>query len=194
MRNGPVLRIALLFAASGLVVGCAESGATLGRRTSVGSLKTGLSHVEFENEQLRKEVAELKTQTRDMEDRLVQEESDNGDLRARLDDARHLLSQKGYDVGTEGARAMNGSDDGRGPTTRPAGQSSRTKRKMPFTQIPGRIDMVPPSEPADDPLFDDPKPGTRDEFGPQSQRSPDVGNWLPIAQGTSAPSSSGKVR
>src|SRR4051794_40032149 len=108
MRNGHALKIALLLGATGFATGCSsQTGSTFPRRTSFGTLKTSLSHLEFENEQLRKEVAKLKTDTREIEDRLVQEESDNGDLKARLDDARHLLGQKGYDFGTESARATN---------------------------------------------------------------------------------------
>ncbi len=34
-----------------------------------------------------------------MEDRLVQEQIDNGDLAARLDDARNLLRDRGVDAG-----------------------------------------------------------------------------------------------
>ena len=68
--------------------GCAQSGNSfLARRTTVGSLKTGLSHLEFENNQLKSKVAELKSINRDAEDRLVQEESANGELKARLDNA-----------------------------------------------------------------------------------------------------------
>lgn len=191
MRNGHALKTALLLAATAFATGCAQTGTTLPRRTPLGSLKTSVSHLEFENEQLRKEVAKLKTDSREIEDRLVQEEADNGDLRARLDDARHLLSQKGYDAGTEPAHATNRPSDS--ATTVPAGQSSRKRRKAPFTQIPGRIEMVPPSDPADDPQFLAPRPGPRDEFGPQSRRG-DTDLWLPIAQGTSAPTARSKVR
>lgn len=197
MRNGPTPRIALLLATTAMVAGCAQTGNGLPGRSSFGTLKTSVSHLEHENEQLRKEVAKLRTDNREIEDRLVQEEADNGDLRARLDDARHLLGQKGYDVGTESAssRAMNGpGDSSGGATTLPAGQSSRRRRKAPFTQIPGRIEVAPPADPADDdPLFNPPKPAPRDEFGPQGRRD-DKDLWLPIAQGTSSPTARAKVR
>jgi hypothetical protein len=190
MRNGHALKIALVLGAAGLASGCAQTGTTFPRRTSMGTLKTSLSHLEFENEQLHKEVAKLRTNNREIEDRLVQEESDNGDLKARLDDARHLLSQKGYDVGTESARQGDPAD---APTTLPAGQSSRKRRKAPFTQIPGRIEMVPPSDPADDDAFAPPKPAPKDAFGPQGRHA-DTEVWLPIAQGTSVPTTPSKVR
>jgi hypothetical protein len=196
MRNGHALKIAMLLAAGGLATGCSQIGTTFPRRTSMGTLKTSLSHLEFENEQLRKEVAKLKTDTREIEDRLVQEETDNGDLKARLDDARHLLSQKGIDLGDDasGSAASNRQDGPADPpTTLPAGQSSRKRRKAPFTQIPGRIEMAPPSDPADDDPFVAPKAGARDEFGPQSMRG-DAEVWLPIAQGTSAPTARAKTQ
>ena len=55
---------------------------------SPGQIKVSLSHLQFENEQLKAEVAKLKDENRTMEDRLVQEQIHNGDLTARLDDAQ----------------------------------------------------------------------------------------------------------
>ena len=51
-------------------------------------MKTTISHLQFENEQLKTEVAKLKEESRSFEDRLVQEQVHNGDLAARLDDWR----------------------------------------------------------------------------------------------------------
>ena len=62
-----------------------------------GQLKTSLSHLEYENQQLKRSVAKLEQENRAMEDRLVQEQIDNGDLTARLDDARNLLRDRGLD-------------------------------------------------------------------------------------------------
>src|SRR5437016_4248954 len=75
---------------SGLA-GCSGRGAFLSGGPTVGQLKTSLSHLEYENAQLKRAVAKLQQESRTMEDRLVQEEIDNGDLTARLDDARNLL-------------------------------------------------------------------------------------------------------
>src|SRR4051794_28361793 len=77
------------------VGGCAQPGPLLSQRTTVGSLKASLSHLEYENRQLRGEVAALKDENREIENRLVQEEAHNGDISARLDDARTLLGNRG---------------------------------------------------------------------------------------------------
>ena len=53
-----------------------------------------------------------------MEDRLVQEQIDNGDLTARLDDARNLLRDRGIDAGRTSRLAGRGEATIRPPTTR----------------------------------------------------------------------------
>ena len=63
-------------------------------------MKTTISHLQFENEQLKTEVAKLKEESRSFEDRLVQEQVHNGDLAARLDDARNLLRDRGIENDT----------------------------------------------------------------------------------------------
>ena len=85
-------------------------------------------------------MAQLKTENRTIEDQLVQEETDNGELTARLDDARHQLSQRGVDFDAQSSSTTSRDLDG-GPDAKitiPAGQSNRKRRKPPFTQIPGR--------------------------------------------------------
>ncbi len=79
-----------VFGLSGLA-GCSGQGTFLNGGPTVGQLKTGLSHLEFENQQLKNSVAKLDRENRNIEDRLVQEQIDNGELTARLDDARNLL-------------------------------------------------------------------------------------------------------
>lgn len=64
----------------------------------MGQLKTSLSHLEYENQQLKKSTAKLERENRSMEDRLVQEQLATGDLTARLDDARNLLRERGIDA------------------------------------------------------------------------------------------------
>ena len=64
--------------------------------SSVGQLKTTLSHLQFENEQLKTKVVQLEQEHRTVEDRLVQEQIHNGDLAAMLDDARNLLRDRGF--------------------------------------------------------------------------------------------------
>ena len=117
--------------------GCAQSGPLLSQRTNVGTLKTGLSQLEFQNQQLRRQVANLKSDNRKVEDQLLQEETANGELSARLDDARNLLGHRG----TAGDEV---GPDFESPTkTLKAGQSNRQRRKPPFARIPGQIDVLP---------------------------------------------------
>jgi hypothetical protein len=176
-------RLAIGFAV--VLAGCSQSGSILSQRTSVGSLKTSVAHLEFENQQLRREASSLKDENRDLENRLVQEEAANGDLTARLDDARTLLGRRGLDgdsLEPSGASARN---------TIPAGESSRKRRKTPFAQIPGRIDPIPPAGTDPTPAADDdgygrswgkPAGPTRDDIGPTSQTDRST-LWLPIARG-----------
>ena len=169
--------------------GCAQSGNSfLARRTTVGSLKTGLSHLEFENNQLKSKVAELKSINRDAEDRLVQEESANGELKARLDNARTLLSQRGQlDGGT--ATVSNSSIDpvpAESPKTLRAGRSSKPKRKPPFARIGGIIEPLPDDE-QDAPL-DLPTTNKRRGDSDDQSRSGDITKWLPISRGVMEPS------
>lgn len=185
MRTGLALSSALVLTASALLAGCSQTGTSVPRRASLGTLKSSLSHLEFENEQLRREVAQLKTDSRDIEDRLVQEESENGTLKAKLDDARHLLSQRGYDFGDDRPSSLSQGSGGRGDSasTLPAGQSSRKRRKPPFTRIPGRIEAV---DPADDDQTVAPSPPARDDVSSRSSLFSDQERWLPIAQGTTS--------
>src|SRR3954465_2235557 len=90
MLTGHRLRTTLLLGASSLLVaGCAQPPRFLSNRVSYGTLKTSLSHLEYENQQLRPQVSQLKSETRDIETRLVREERDNAALSARLDNARN---------------------------------------------------------------------------------------------------------
>jgi hypothetical protein len=188
-------RIAFLLAAPGLllVAGCAQTGPIGTHRTTLGSLKAGVSHLEFENEQLRRKVAQLESDNREVENRLTQEETTNGDLSARLDDARNLLKRKGYDVADEGRSGARPRDDepAEPATTLPAGRSNKKPRKAPFARIPGRIDTVPADD-SPDPILpealDPPSARPHDDLGPQS-RLDDTDRWLPVARDSSAPSS-----
>ncbi|WP_406695755.1 hypothetical protein V5E97_32615 [Singulisphaera sp. Ch08] len=197
MWFGQAPKLVTLVAVTGLLTGCAQTGTgiTLPRRTSMGTLKTSLSHLEYENQQLRKEVAQLKTDTRDIENRLVLEETDNGDLRARLNDARHQLSQRGIDFDAQSTTTTSRDLDGESDTgTRiPVGQSNRKRRKPPFTQIPGGIGTIPRIDLNDDERVINPEPSQHDEFGPQSGLN-DPDRWLPIAHGTTASDTKKKVR
>ncbi len=152
-----------------LAAGCAQNGQLISRPSTVGALKSSLSRMEYENEQLRKDLARSKVDVRDLEDRLAQEESRNGDLSARLDDARNVLSRRG-----DGALSAAGDD---GSRTLPAGRPTRKARKAPVAEIRGassRDDDLFDNAPADD----DVKDMRGLELRPQSRRDDNV--WLPI--------------
>jgi hypothetical protein len=197
---------ALALAAS-MTAGCAGNERTiLTGGPTVGQLKTSLSHVEFENQQLKKSVAKLERENRSMENRLVDEQINSGDLAARLDDARNLLRDRGVDadlqVGsrreTEGRNdsAADGSDSRARTTSRPA----RPRRKPPFAQISGQVDALPSAAPPDG--TDTEESGGVD----RKRRSRRAGSsfdddldhhsfqtsplrWLPVADATAGPSS-----
>ncbi|MFO0890793.1 MAG: cell division protein ZapB [Isosphaeraceae bacterium] len=187
-----------------LVAGCAQKGQLLGGGSSNG-MKTTLSHLQFENEQLKTEMAKLKEENRSMEDRLVQEQLHSGDLAARLDNARNLLRDRGTDsetrVGSRTRSELTDTDDELArPRTLPAGRTSRKPRKPPAAAIPGELDANLPSAPDDE----------SDESGTISFRTPgsassrpqlsenpgqapgdrdDAFVWQPVAQGDSSPAS-----
>lgn len=187
MLTGRSVGTIALLALACLLAGCAQPGPILSRYTTIGTLKTSLSHLEFENQQLRARVTSLESENRDIENRLVQEEAVNGDLTARLDDARNVISQRGSSWDDATGRA---SRDDPPPRTFPAGGSRGTQRKPPFARIPGRQDTDQPGDTYDDDLNRNSLPSA-DALGPQSMRDDD-GQWLPIAQGASSPGT--KVR
>ena len=180
-----------------VVAGCSGRSSVLTGGASTGQMKTSLSHLQFENEQLKTEVAKLREESRSFEDRLVQEQVHNGDLAARLDDARNLLRDRGIEndtrlgATTRGSRAADQDDELSGPRAIPAGRSSRKPRKPPSASIPGGdLDDLPTA--SDDALDnndtislkagDSPKRQAR--FSDDPARSPedeDQLRWQPVA-------------
>jgi hypothetical protein len=148
-------------------------------------MKASLSHLEFENRQLRGEVATLKAENRQIEDRLVQEESANGELSARLDDARALLTRRGINPGEGGLLEPEPP-----ATTLPAGQSNRTRRKPPFARIPGSASATDPDE-AEPEKPSRPRPSRARDIGPQGRRDLPT-QWLPVASGAMDPTSASR--
>jgi hypothetical protein len=131
------------------IAGCAGKESLLTGGSSVGQLKTTLSHLQFENEQLKTKVAQLEEEHRTVEDRLVQEQIHNGDLAARLDDARNLLRDRGPEADTRmgarsrGSRAFDSDENRGGVRTLPAGRTTRKPRKPPAASIRGDLDDPP---------------------------------------------------
>jgi hypothetical protein len=183
------------FAASG---GCSGQNSFLASGPSMGQLKTSLSQIELENDQLKRRVTKLEQENRGMEDRLVQEQIDNGDLAARLDDARNLLRDRGIDADTrlgshrsdaKSSGSVAGDDGESGARTLPAAQSSRKRRKPPFARIPARVDDLPGSHrDGDDDSADAGRPSQ--SVGRRSRNGDDVDHhtsrtagrpWLPVA-------------
>ena len=99
----------MILSCAGLAMlsGCSGRSSFLSGGPTVGQMKTSLAHLEYDNAQMKREVAKLRRENRAMEDRLVQEEQDSGELAARLDDARNLLRDRGLDPA---ARADAGRD------------------------------------------------------------------------------------
>ena len=111
---------------------------------------------------MKQSVAKLQKENRSMEDRLVQEQIDNGDLTARLDDARNLLSDRGIDpdvrVGSHRGRdaGVGSFADKDGPPTRtlPAGQRDAAAAKTPVcpdlrsVNVPSRRTMTTSRNPS----------------------------------------------
>jgi hypothetical protein len=161
-------RLCWLPALAGALAGCAERGQLLSGGSSA-QMKSSLSHVQFENEQLKTEVAKLKEENRSIEDRLVQEQLHTGDLAARLDNARNLLRDRGLDSDTRlGARSRSEGadtdDELARPRALPAGRGTRKPRKPPAAAIPGDLDARLP--PAPD--------GDGDDGGTISFKAPDA--------------------
>jgi hypothetical protein len=144
-RASAVRRLALVVGLGLMALpGCSGRTSFLTGGPTMGQLKTSVAHLEYENAQMKRDLAKLRRDNRAIEDRLVQEEQDNGELAARLDDARNLLRERGLDpveradAGGGGARAL------------PAGQSNRKRRKPPVARIPGQFTPDVPASDRDD--------------------------------------------
>jgi len=169
-----------MLACTSLTTGCAESDQLLSRRTTIGTLKASVSHLEYERAELTREADKLKSENRRITERLAQEESANGELSARLDDARLLLRNRGYDTGTLAAPSRPLSEPEDSSRTSPAGRTQRPGRKPPFARIPGRVEPTAPDKADDDDELDSP-PRSRDDLWPQSRRD-DGSSWRRVAR------------
>ncbi len=161
------------------LVGCQGMGAgpLTSRQTTLGTLKTSVSQLEFQNEQLQKQVADLKSENRRYEDRLSQEQAENDDLATRLDNVKGLLGQRGEpsDIRT-GGRTRSDVDPDEPSTTRVKRSTSR--RKPPAASIPGRLE---PAKNTDDDLGSVESAPSRSRLASGSRIRED--RWLPVAKG-----------
>lgn len=174
--------------AAGSLAGCAQQGPLMSRRTTLGSLKTSVGHLELENSRLKTEVAGLKQENRRLGDRLVQEEEQNGELAARLDDARYLLNERGLG-GDETDRP--GADPLDTIPTRPVG---RARRKPPVARIPARTEPAPEDDYWNGPSFNSGRREASPRDNTQSRRDELDSAWLPVARGSTAPRGARIVR
>ncbi len=96
-------RIGLLAAAAaGLLAsglsGCTSPGPIASQRATVSSLKASVSQLEYANDNLKKQVAQLKSDSTRVANELDQEHTDNEELHARLEDAKYAIRKQGGDV------------------------------------------------------------------------------------------------
>ena len=182
MATGRSRLLGLLPALAALALaGCSGSGPISSRQTRVGSLKASVSQLEFDNDKLRREVGELKVDNSRLDNQLAQEREANGEVTARLDDAKDLLRRQGGDVQALGIPPKTFEDDGIPPpaSNPPARRSSRTSRKPPAAQIrrPEPSPFDSPGERGFDSTANDP---ARD-LGSTDRTQDD--RWLPVARG-----------
>jgi hypothetical protein len=172
------------------VAGCATGGGPLtARRTTIGTLKADVARLEGQNQQYRAKVAQLEADKRRVGEQLAQEREASGELAARLDDARALLTRQGA-PDEEMARLRP-----RDTIERVSPNPGRTaRRKPPFAQIgSGSYPIATPNE------EDLPDPGDLEEAEPETEpeprRTPPIRErpprddtslrWLPVATGLS---------
>ncbi len=148
MSPRPQWRIALAALALMAVAGCASGPGPLSqRRTTVGTLKASVAQLETENQRYRTRLTESDSQISRLREQLTQERKANGELTARLDDARALLVSQGIDDTPARPRRTARPDPEETPSahTIPAGNRD-TARGAPFVRIGGGIQSVTPAE------------------------------------------------
>jgi hypothetical protein len=167
-----------------LLAGCAGGSAPFQNRfASSSNLKTALSRVEFENEKLRREIADIRAENVRLGDRLAQEQAANSDLTAQLSRSREgNPSASDFDAFDSAPLRAETS-----PRAIPARNPGTTNRKPPFARIPSAREPVPYLDARPEPESDSwdwrgggEQPRTLD---PESRRLNDDHRWLPVARG-----------
>lgn len=157
----------------------------------IGSLRASVAQLESEKYQLQQQMADARQEARRLEDRLVESEARTQSLARQLDDARRVGRNSRSD--SFGFPDLDDDDfpNPDSPPRRSAPASQPRGRKLPFAQIPGRIQPLPDDESFDghddyddDPFSDStllfPSPGRHDD---QSRLSFPPSGWLPVARG-----------
>jgi len=178
-------RLAALALALLIGGGCSGRGTYITGGPSNGQLKSSLSHLEFENDQLKTQVARLKEENRAIEDRLVQERLHSDTLVTKLDNLRR---DRGYGGDSDADLDAPLSS----PRTLPAGRTTPPRRKSPAAQISRASDQedIPPIRIDDAPRSRSSARPARPRTTPSRVQAPDdLGfnaddfNWTPIARG-----------
>ena len=172
--------LALAFASAG----CSQSSPFLSGQTMTGRLKASVSQLEFENEKLKKELGEIKAENDKLDTELAREREVNGEITARLDDAKDMIRKQGGSFPTLGSRSRNVSDDEIPPPDSGVPRARTTKgRKPPSASIPAPTEGSTDSE-----GFGSSGDGFSDRRR-SSKAARDLGDdndddrWLPIARG-----------
>ena len=170
------LALCLVLAATA-PIGCSGANPFTSRQTTMGTLKASVSQLEFENEKLRKEVGELKADNSRLDSQLAQEQSANGEITARLDDAKDLLRRQGGNAQAMGGSSKTFEDDiVPPPVATPRPRRVNNRRTSPTVTIP-----PPASRPNDDDLGYQAPGRTPRDVGPLDAGDDD--RWLPVARG-----------
>jgi hypothetical protein len=149
----------------------------------MGTLKADVARLESQNQQFRRQVAELEADKHRINEQLAQEREANGDLAARLDNARMLLARQGVSTETTEPRRPTDSIE---RITPPAGRA-RSTRKPPFAQIGGGARPLPTPDDEDLPLPEEPDRDDPEPAGRESSRAEPALRWLPVETGLSEP-------
>ena len=167
-----------LLAATGAMIapGCANPGPIAARQNTVGSLKASVSQLQYDNINLRKQLADVRTDATRAENKLVQAEDeiqrrDGGSVAAITRSSSKYAST---DNGPSPA------DDDIPPPVQSPVHRSRGGRKPPAAQIPRTIPRG--ADPGPGAIIQD--QGTYDP-GPQASRFIGDSRWLPVARGNS---------
>ena len=166
-----------LLAASGacLVAGCANPGPIAARQNTVGSLKTSVSQLQYDNINLRKQLADIRSEATRAESKLVQAE----DEIQRRDGGVASITRSSSKYANSDTGPVSADDDIPPPVQSPV-HRSRGGRKPPAAQIPRIIPRA--ADPGPGQIIHD--QGTYD-LGPQASRFIDDSRWLPVARGNS---------
>ena len=188
-RSGRLRKAAaLLSAIVGATAGCSQPGPFLHRQTMMGALKSNVAQLESEKDRLAKQLADQKSETRRLENELAAVEDKNGELAARLDDARTLIGRQGGDADDFGATARVESEPDRlAPGRSIPARAQPRGRRAPFAQIPNERRPLDEPEAGGGDDLDLPPPRTPRRRSDDQSRLNDRSPWLPVAQDKTAP-------